>query len=641
MNEPRSSGDKSPETTSQKARSAIAKAASGERAIHPALIPGVSVENTRADFKTNKTVFAVALASTVGIILWAIIAPDNLANTGSTMRAWVVQNFGWLFTIIMIATTAFLLTIAIAPTGKIKLGADDSKPDFSRNAWIAMLFAAGMGIGLVFYGPMEPLALFLTPPPYLSGVESGSQEAILPAFAQAVLHHATLPWMIFALVGGALAYAAYRRGRIPLISSLFEPLITDSNNRVFGKIVDIFAVLVTLFGTATSLGIGALQIRTGTSILTGKPLEGNGIMVVIITILTILFILSAMSGIKRGIRILSNINMGLVIGLAVFVLITGPTLYILDLLPASLLQFFKHFEDMMSLSASQGEPEKEFVTAWTMLYWAWWISWSPFVGMFIAKISRGRTIREFVFVIMLVPTTLSLFWYVIFGATAIKTHLDGDGIEIEGSGENVMFDLMRSLPLSSITTVIVLLAVVVFFNTAADSATNVMGSMSQSGRPIPSTSISVIWGVALGGISLSLLLIAGKNALSGLQSIMVSSSLPFTFILIGIMVAWGKDLARDPAILRRKYAHAAIERGTHLGLQEHNGDFVFSSSAVPENHGAGAEIENDDPYLHEWYTINASDEYLAEQAALREERCAELKDFAQKKTKDKAADDDE
>lgn len=204
MNEPRSSGDKSPETTSQKARSAIAKAASGERAIHPALIPGVSVENTRADFKTNKTVFAVALASTVGIILWAIIAPDNLANTGSTMRAWVVQNFGWLFTIIMIATTAFLLTIAIAPTGKIKLGADDSKPDFSRNAWIAMLFAAGMGIGLVFYGPMEPLALFLTPPPYLSGVESGSQEAILPAFAQAVLHHATLPWMIFALVGGAL-----------------------------------------------------------------------------------------------------------------------------------------------------------------------------------------------------------------------------------------------------------------------------------------------------------------------------------------------------------------------------------------------------------------------------------------------------
>lgn len=182
MNEPRSSGDKSPETTSQKARSAIAKAASGERAIHPALIPGVSVENTRADFKTNKTVFAVALASTVGIILWAIIAPDNLANTGSTMRAWVVQNFGWLFTIIMIATTAFLLTIAIAPTGKIKLGADDSKPDFSRNAWIAMLFAAGMGIGLVFYGPMEPLALFLTPPPYLSGVESGSQEAILPAF---------------------------------------------------------------------------------------------------------------------------------------------------------------------------------------------------------------------------------------------------------------------------------------------------------------------------------------------------------------------------------------------------------------------------------------------------------------------------
>jgi len=633
MNKPRSSDDRSTETTSQKARSAIAKAASGERSIHPALIPGVSVEDTRADFKTNKAVFAVALAATIGIIIWSIIAPDNLASTGSQLQSWVVQHFGWLFTIIMIAATIFLLSIAIAPTGKIKLGAEDSTPDFSRISWIAMLFAAGLGIGLVFYGPMEPLSHFLTPPPYLSDVEPASKEAVLPAFSQAILHQATLPWMVYALVGGALAYAAYRRGRLPLISSLFEPLVTDSNNRVLGKIVDIFAVLVTLFGTATSLGIGALQIRTGTSILTGKPLEGDGIMVVIISILTVIFILSAMSGIKRGIRILSNVNMSLVIGLGVFVLIAGPTMYILDMVPAAVLQFFKNFENMMSVAPSQGETEKEFVTAWTMLYWAWWISWSPFVGMFIAKISRGRTIREFVLVIMLVPTTLSLLWYVIFGATTIKTHLDGDGIEINGSGENVMFDVLRTLPFAGITTAVVLVAVIVFFNTAADSATNVMGSMSQSGRPIPSTPISVIWGAALGGISLALLLIAGEEALSGLQSIMVSCSLPFALILIGIMVAWGKDLACDPAILRNTYAEAAIARGVQFGLQEHNGDFVFSSSPVPENLGAGAEIDSADPYLHKWYTESATDEYLADQADLRRQRREEVEDFTEKHDK--------
>ncbi|WP_412099433.1 BCCT family transporter [Corynebacterium aurimucosum] len=627
-------GDQPPATTSSRTRSAIAKAASGERSIHPALIPGVSVEDTRADFKTNKTVFAVALAATIGIIIWSVIAPDNLAATGSNLQSWVVQNFGWLFTIVMIAATIFLLSIAIAPTGKIKLGSDDSEPDFSRSSWIAMLFAAGLGIGLVFYGPMEPLSHFLTPPPYLSDVEPASEAAVLPAFTQAILHQATLPWMVYALVGGSLAYAAYRRGRLPLISSLFEPLAPDSNNRAVGKVVDIFSVLVTLFGTATSLGIGALQIRTGTSIITGKPLEGDGTIIAIITILTVVFIFSAMSGIQRGIRILSNINMGLVVGLGLFVLLTGPTLYILDLIPASILQFFNNFADMMSVAPSQGEIEKEFVTAWTMLYWAWWISWSPFVGMFIAKISRGRTIREFVLVIMLVPTSLSLLWYVIFGATAIKTHLDGNGIEIIDSGENVMFDVMRTLPLSSISTVAVLIAVIVFFNTAADSATNVMGSMSQSGRPVPSRPISVMWGAALGGISLALLLIAGEDALSGLQSIMVSCSLPFAFILIGVMVAWGKDLIRDPLIMRKNYAYAAIARGVEHGLQEHNGDFIFGSSAVPESQGAGADIESDDPYLHEWYTESATDEYLADQARTRDQQRAELEHFTESQEKD-------
>lgn len=615
-----------PDPRKRSPKRSFSKTISRARNIHPALIPGITVEDTKAKFPTNKGVLVVALIVTLAVLAWAIIAPDNLAETGTNLQSWVVVNFGWLFTSIMLACLIFLLAIAILPTGKIRLGADDSAPDFSRASWISMLFAAGLGIALIFYGPMEPLTHFLTPPPYET-VEAATQDAVVPAIVQGMLHQATLPWTVYALVGGSLAYAAYRRGRLPLISSLFEPVVTNANNRIAGKIIDVFAVLVTLFGTATSLGIGALQIRTGTSIVTGRPLEGNGIIVVIISVLTVLFIISAMTGIQKGIRMMSNLNLGLVIGLAGFVLITGPTLYLLDLVPASIMQFFDRFIDMMSIAPSQGPAEEEFALAWTILFWAWWISWSPFVGMFIAKISRGRTIREYVAVILLVPTSLTTVWFVIFGGTAAKSELDGNPIPIEGSGENVMFDLLGYLPLSGFTNIVVLIAIVIFFNTAADSATNVMGSMSQSGRPVPSTPMVIIWGSALGAISLFLLLAGGEDTLSGLQSIMVSASLPFTIILIGIMYCWAKDLARDPVILRQNFATAAIDQGVRRGLDEHNGNFIFGADPVPQSQGAGAEFEKDDPNLSEWYTEVASEEYLSEQAKERDKQEKERETF--------------
>lgn len=603
----------------RRARTALAQASSGERSIHPALIPGIDVENTDAEFKTNKPVFAVALTAAIAVLVWAIIAPENLAETGGTMREWVVVHFGWMFTAIMVSTLVFLLVVGLGPTGKIRLGQDDSEPEFSTFAWISMLFAAGLGIGLIFYGPMEPLTRFLNPPPF-AGVEGGSHDAVFPGLTAAILHQAIMPWVVYALVGGSLAYAAFRRGRLPLISSLFEPLITDPNNRVSGKIIDIFAVLVTLFGTATSLGIGALQIRTGTSIITGKPLEGDGVMVAIISILTALFILSATSGVKRGIRIMSNTNMGLVITLGLFVLITGPTLFIFDLLPPTVLQLIQNFINMMSANPSQGPEEKEFVTAYTMLFWAWWISWSPFVGMFIAKISEGRTLRQFVSVVLLVPTGLSLAWFVVFGGTTIWRNLSGDPIEIKGSGENVMFDLIDKLPFSGLVNIIALIAIIIFFNTAADSATNVMGSMSQSGRPVPSLPVTIIWGTALGSVALFLLLAGGDDALSGLQAIMVSCALPFAVILIGVMVAWAKDLHNDPVMLRRRFAVEAIDRGVRRGLDEHDGHFIFGATQVPAGQGAAEAVDVEDESFHKWYTDNASEDFMVHRA---EEKASE------------------
>ena len=603
----------------RRARTALAQASSGERSIHPALIPGIDVENTDAEFKTNKPVFAVALTAAIAVLVWAIIAPENLAETGGTMREWVVVHFGWMFTAIMVSTLVFLLVVGLGLTGKIRLGQDDSEPEFSTFAWISMLFAAGLGIGLIFYGPMEPLTHFLNPPPF-AGVEGGSHDAVFSGLTAAILHQAIMPWVVYALVGGSLAYAAFRRGRLPLISSLFEPLITDPNNRVAGKIIDIFAVLVTLFGTATSLGIGALQIRTGTSIITGKPLEGDGVMVAIISILTALFILSATSGVKRGIRIMSNTNMGLVITLGLFVLITGPTLFIFDLLPPTVLQLIQNFINMMSANPSQGPEEKEFVTAYTMLFWAWWISWSPFVGMFIAKISKGRTLRQFVSVVLLVPTGLSLAWFVVFGGTTIWRNLSGDPIEIKGSGENVMFDLIDKLPFSGLVNIIALIAIIIFFNTAADSATNVMGSMSQSGRPVPSLPVTIIWGTALGSVALFLLLAGGDDALSGLQAIMVSCALPFAVILVGVMVAWAKDLHNDPVMLRRRFAVEAIDRGVRRGLDEHDGHFIFGATQVPAGQGAAEAVDVEDESFHKWYTDNASEDFMVHRA---EEKASE------------------
>ena len=596
-----------PEVPKKRLPSALKKASSGERSIHPALVPGISVDDTDAKFPTSKSVFAVALFFSAAVFIWAIISPTGINQVGTTMQGWVVENFAWFFGALIVAITLFMLVIGFAPTGRIPLGDDDSEPDYSTTSWISMLFAAGLGIGLIFYGPMEPLIHFLTPPPG-SSLEAESSGLVTQAIAQSILHQASLAWPVYALVGGSIAYASYRRGRLPLISSLFEPVFPGGNNRVLGKIIDTFAVLVTLFGTATSLGIGALQIQTGTSIVTGRDVSGDTFLIIAITVLTVIFIFSAVSGVKKGIRMLSNANMLLVIGLTLFALLAGPTVFLLDLVPATLLTFADGLPAMLTVYPSEGETEKIFLQSWTTLLWAWWISWSPFVGMFIAKISRGRTLREFVVVVVLVPSGISMLWFIIFGGSTIWQRMNGGDMEIKGSGENVMFDLMGNLPFAPITSVIVLIAILIFFITAADSATNVMGSMSQSGRSVPSKPVTIIWGSMLGLVAMSLLLAGGQNALSGLQSIMVTCALPFAIILVGVMISWAIDLKNDPMMIRRTYALAAIRKGVTQGIDEHGDDFIFGVTQVKTNEGAGADFDSEDPSLTEWFTDATPDD---------------------------------
>lgn len=572
---------------------------------HPGLIPGIGVERTGIRFPTNKAVLIGAVSVTLAVILWAFIWPESLSTVGATSLEWVTTNFGWLFGGLAIAIALFMLAVGYGRTGGIRLGADDEKPEFSTRSWISMLFAAGLGIGLLFYGPLEPLTYFLDPAPNQS-VESGTIEAVLPAMAQTFLHWGPIAWSFYALVGGAIAYSAYRRGRAPLISALFEPVFPGSSNRILGKFIDFFAILVTLFGTAVSLGIGAMQIQSGFTFVTGLGPFGNMFLVGAIAVLASLFIASAVSGVKRGIRMLSNVNMVLTGALALFVLVVGPTVFILNYMPASLVEFVKQLGAMLTLNANDGAESVEFLGTWTTYYWAWWVSWTPFVGMFIAKISRGRTLREFVTTIVLVPSAIVIAWFVIYGSTAIHMTLAGEDLQSGGTSEEVFFQLLQRLPLGLITSAIALIAVLIFFVTAADSASIVMASMSQSGRPEPSRWVTVVWGLLLALIASALLVAGGQATLSGLQQLMVVSALPFAFVVIGIMFSWARDLSTDPYIIRRRYARAAIAQGVRRGIDEYGDDFVFGASEVPSHEGAGAGFDSQDPSLTEWYVDAAT-----------------------------------
>ncbi|WP_231637205.1 BCCT family transporter [Microbacterium sp. No. 7] len=544
------------------------------RSIHPALVPGVGVEEVPRRFRTDGLVLGIALAFALGFIAWGVLAGDSLAATASTALNWVVDYLGFFFTSIATVILVFMLFVGFSRYGRIPLGRDDEAPEFSMFSWISMLFAAGMGIGLVFWGAAEPLTFFESPPP--GTVEAQTLEAMHTAQTQVLYHWGPQAWAFYALVGGAIAYGAFRRGRTPLISSIFAPLLgEDRTTGPLGKTIDIFAIIVTLFGTAASLGLGALQIGHGIEIVSGAGELGNGILIAVIALLTAAFIVSAVSGVSRGIRALSNINAIAAIVLAVFVFVVGPTMLILNVLPAVAAQFIADLPTMVGRSGSQGEATQAFLSGWTIFYWAWWISWSPFVGMFIAKISRGRTLRQFVSVVILVPSVISFLWFAIFGTTAIDQQMNGAGLQVSPP-ESVLFGVLANLPFPLITSVALILLVAIFFITGADSASLVMGTLSQQGRPDPARWVTVTWGTVVGVIA-AVLLVSGEagSGLRALQNTTIVAALPFAVIMAFMMIAFLKDLRRDPMILRERYARAAVQHSVQAGLEEYGDDFAL------------------------------------------------------------------
>jgi choline/carnitine/betaine transport len=526
-------------------------------------LPGEpTAERAERPGRTDHVVFGVAAAITLGFVAWGVFGTDSLASASKTTLTWIIGNLGWAFVLSASGFVIFALWLAFSRYGRIPLGLDDEKPEFNTVSWVAMMFSAGMGIGLMFYGVNEPLSHYVNPPP--GTVQGGSDQAVQTAMATTMFHWTLHPWAIYAVVGLAIAYGSFRRGRSQLISAAFAPLLgTRRANGPAGKAIDVLAIFATLFGSAASLGLGALQIGSGLKVAGWAGDVGNGVLVGIIAVLTAAFVVSAVSGVAKGIQWLSNINMVLAIALAAFIFVVGPTVFILNLIPTAIGDYVRELADMAGrTAASGGDATEAWLSSWTIFYWAWWISWTPFVGMFIARISRGRTIRQFVAGVILVPSGVSLVWFAILGGTAIYTQKSGTDIAGQSTPEGQLFTLLHHFPLANVAGVVVMLLVAIFFVSGADAASVVMGTLSQRGSIAPSKGVVVFWGVLTGAVAAVMLLVGGSNALTGLQNLTVIAALPFMVIMIGLCVSLARDLRSDPLIRREERVAEVMEEVT-------------------------------------------------------------------------------
>ena len=574
---------------------------------HPILVPGIAIDEQRRHYSLDKIIFVVAGTLTVAFVIWGITSPSSVASVAQAAYDWATLNVGWFFNVVAIVVLVALLILAFSSYGKIPLGKDDEKAEFSTFSWVAMLFAAGIGIGVLFFGPSEPLTYFISPPPLTNDPET--TEALHGAMAQTYFHWGFHAWAMYALVGGAIAYAAYRRGRSLLLSSIFQSLFGKRQTEGFaGKLVDIFAIVATLFGTAAALGIAAMQIGTGVSIVSGVGPMTNNMLVVIICVLTVGFIISAVSGVSKGIRYLSSINIILTVGIVALVLFLGPTLFLLNLLPSAMMEYFGSLFDMMGRSLSWGGETQEFQSVWTVYYWAWWISWSPFVGTFIARISRGRSIRQFILGTIFIPSTLLFVAYGIMGGTSIWMYRSGaSGFTDSMEAPEVFFTLIGNLPYVEWLPAVAIVVLAIFFITSADSASVVMGMLTSRGDQEPKKWVVVFWGLVMSGIAVVMLLLGNASALEGLQQLVIVTAVPFAVIMLFIIIAWFKELRTDPLALRRQYAQNAVDNAVVEGADRFGDDFAFQVVQTEPGDGANGGIDSEHGDYTDWY--QRTDEY--------------------------------
>ncbi len=487
-------------------------------------------------------VFLPSAAVIGAFVAWGVAAPENLSATLTPFLTWVIRTFGWFYIAVSFSVLMFAIFLMIHPWGRIRLGADDSTPDFRTFTWIAMMFSAGLGSALMFYGVVEPLTHWQAPPHGLA--EPQSDEAVNIALQFTYFHWGFNGWAMYAVVGGSLAYFCYRRGTKMLLSSAFTPVLgPNAAERPMGRLIDVLGIISTTFGVATSLGLNGLQLSGGLNYLFGTP-NTNLIAVFIVITVTTLFLISATTGVEKGVSKLADLGIFATIGLFLFfVFLGGATVKVLSLMLETV---GNYMIQVIPMSLMTGVGDETWMGAWTIFYWAWWYSWGPFVGMFVARISRGRTIREFILGVMAAPTGFGFLWFAAVGGTAIDIQQTGRAdllAAVAESPQMALFATLDVLPVPILTSALCVFLMVLFFVSGADAAAITLATMASRGALEPPKIVTVVMGALFGGIACALLLAGG---LGGLQQAAILGSGPFIIIACALMYYWVKALREEP-----------------------------------------------------------------------------------------------
>lgn len=489
------------------------------------------------DNKKKDIVFILSAAIALVIALWGIIDNQSFAVLADGLMKMLKQRFSWLYLGVMFLFVVFALVLAFSRYGKIRLGEDGEKPEYSNVSWFAMLFAAGMGIGLVFWGVAEPLSHYVAP---MKGIEPQSAEAADFAVRSCFMHWGLHPWACYAAMGLGLAYFQFRKKDAALASNLLKPILGEKNAKgVAGKAVDVFTTVLTVTGVATSFGMGCLQISSGLEYMFGIP--NNAVTwIVIIILICMIYLRSALSGVGKGIKRLSDFNMIMFVLLMVVAFLIGPSLDILGIELKGLKDYIVYLiPDSLRLT-SQGDVA--WIQDWRVFYWAWWLSWAPFVGVFIARISRGRTVREFVLGVMIVPTLVSTVWFSIFGGMSLHVadRFPAEELsEITASMQTALFHVFGQYGMGIVLSVIAIVLLITFFITSADSATFVLAMLTSDGALDPPDDKKIFWGLLMAVVAFALIISGG---ISVIQTISTVIAFPYLFILILVCVSLVKEM---------------------------------------------------------------------------------------------------
>ncbi|ASN04816.1 BCCT family transporter [Virgibacillus necropolis] len=480
-------------------------------------------------------VFFISVIIVTFLVIFGAIWPENFKVGAEALFGFTTINFGWFYLLAVFIFVLFLFGISITKYGKIRLGPANSRPEYPFFTWIGMLFSAGFGAGLVFWGVAEPMSHFFATP--FPGLEGQTEEAARVAMGYAFFHWGVSQWSVFAIVGLVIAFLQFKKSKKGLISTSIKPVI--GKNKSVATTIDSLAVIATVMGVATSLGLGILQMTGGLKTVFGVP-DSLWVQISIAGVMLLTYLLSSSTGLNKGIKYLSNLNLGLCLLLLVFVFFTGPTVFILNTFVLGLGDYFTNFvQYSLRLSPYTGGT---WVREWTIFYWAWAIAWSPFVGAFVARVSKGRSIREFVFGVLIVPPAIACLWIAAFGGTALFSDLNNGTAIAEAVNKDLavaLFQTFGGLPLTDIMSVLAIFLIFTFLVTSADSATYILGSMTSRGSLNPGLTGKIIWGILITAIAVVLIIAGG---LSALQTASLVSALPFTVILILMLISFVRML---------------------------------------------------------------------------------------------------